>query len=199
MKHGHTSNYTISAEYRAWQHMKERCYNKNNKRYNDYGGRGICVCDRWLDSFENFYSDMGARPSVRHSLDRYPNNDGGYEPSNCRWATTQQQSKGKRNERLIQFEDGFYTMKELAAKLGKSNDFIRGRFIRGYKEKNRKNRLLVLKALSIKPLTVPQLKLETGLDRKGVYNALSPLKELGAVKHIGDKQWAFIKNIYDGI
>jgi hypothetical protein len=70
--------------------MRERCYSKNDKRYDRYGGRGIKVCERWINSFSNFYEDMGPKPSSRHSIDRI-NNEGNYEPSNCRWATPQVQ------------------------------------------------------------------------------------------------------------
>lgn len=91
MKHG--KRYT--KEYEAWQHMKSRCLNPKNKAYHNYGGRGITICDRWL-KFENFIADMGNAPTPKHSLDRYPNNDGHYEPGNCRWATPEQQNLNKR-------------------------------------------------------------------------------------------------------
>jgi len=90
MKNGITHGMTQSAEYNIWGKMKSRCYAKSNNRYYRYGGRGIKVCDRWLHSFENFYADMGPRPTKKHSIDRI-NNDGNYEPSNCRWATPKEQ------------------------------------------------------------------------------------------------------------
>jgi hypothetical protein len=76
--------------------MNQRCTNPRNKRYADYGGRGIQVCDRWRTSFAAFLEDMGRRPSPEHSIDRYPNNDGNYEPGNCRWATAKQQRANRR-------------------------------------------------------------------------------------------------------
>lgn len=76
-------------EYYAWQNMKDRCFNKRNKQWNDYGGRGITVCDDWVASFLVFYNHMGPRPDG-HSLDRVDVN-GNYEPSNCRWATQNEQ------------------------------------------------------------------------------------------------------------
>lgn len=76
--------------------MKARCTNPNNPRWEDYGGRGIKLCDRWLHSFEAFLADMGERPPGM-SLDRYPDNDGNYEPGNCRWATLKEQRANRRD------------------------------------------------------------------------------------------------------
>ena len=79
--------------------MIDRCANPNDKHYSDYGGRGIKVCDRWVNSVENFDTDMGERPH-NMTLDRI-DNDGNYEPTNCRWATSKEQSRNRRNNRLI--------------------------------------------------------------------------------------------------
>lgn len=89
-----------SVEFTTWQGMKSRCCNPFNRAYHNYGGRGIQVCQRWLDSFENFLADMGERPSPQHSLDRI-DNDGNYEPGNVRWATKREQTANKRSSRLI--------------------------------------------------------------------------------------------------
>lgn len=85
----------------VWWSMIQRCRNPNVKRYCRYGGRGITVCDRWM-LFENFVSDMGDRPSPKHSLDRI-DNDGNYEPSNCRWATATEQARNSTAARLVTF------------------------------------------------------------------------------------------------
>ena len=88
------------SEYQRWKAMKRRCFYQKDKHFKDYGARGITVCDRWM-SFENFIFDMGKCPDD-HSLERI-NNDGNYEPSNCRWANSSEQAKNKRNVVLIEF------------------------------------------------------------------------------------------------
>lgn len=84
-----------SSVYHTWVSMKQRCFDSAVHHYKYYGGRGITVCDRWLNSFENFYADMGDKPSPDHSIDR-KNNYGNYEPSNCRWATATDQMHNRR-------------------------------------------------------------------------------------------------------
>jgi hypothetical protein len=76
--------------------MKERCANPRHKDFGNYGGRGIVVCERWRDSFDDFCTDVGEKPTPKHSLDRYPNVNGNYEPSNVRWATAKEQAGNKR-------------------------------------------------------------------------------------------------------
>ena len=91
-KHGgwNTSEYTV------WSQMKQRCLNVRCKSYYKYGGRGIGVHESWINSFETFLRDVGPRPSMAHTLDRYPDNDGNYELGNVRWATVDQQANNKR-------------------------------------------------------------------------------------------------------
>ncbi len=99
--HGDTRKGAISPEYRAYTAMLARCRNPNVKAYKYYGGRGITVCERWMGSFENFLADMGRRPSVEHSLDRFPNQNGNYELDNCRWANPIEQGQNKRSTVML--------------------------------------------------------------------------------------------------
>ena len=93
-KHGHRSKYgKTSPTYNSWRDMKTRCLNSNCPDYKNYGGRGIKVCERWMD-FTNFLADMGEKPEGL-TLDRI-NNDGNYEPGNCRWATWKEQRRNQR-------------------------------------------------------------------------------------------------------
>lgn len=89
-----------SKEYRAWVNMKTRCYDSRIPNYDRWGGRGIKVCDRWVNSFEAFYSDIGPAPDGNSSVDRIDNN-GDYEPGNCRWATQQEQMRNTSTNRLV--------------------------------------------------------------------------------------------------
>ncbi len=92
--HGHWDGRRPSPEWNAWHHAIDRCTNPNNPKYHHWGGRGIKVCQRWLDSFDNFLADMGAKPRGR-VLDRQ-DNDGHYEPTNCRWATLSESNRNRR-------------------------------------------------------------------------------------------------------
>jgi hypothetical protein len=95
--HGMTNTHV----WRIWRSMINRCERPADISYPNYGGRGIVVCDRWRESFEAFLADMGEPTTTKHSIDRYPNKDGNYEPGNCRWATAEEQQNNTRKNRLI--------------------------------------------------------------------------------------------------
>jgi hypothetical protein len=103
-------------EHITWMRMKSRCYNPNYIQYADYGGRGIEVCSRWINSFVSFLSDMGEKP-IGYQLDRI-DNDLSYSPENCRWATPRQQANNKRNNRLLSFNGKTLTMSQWSRRTG---------------------------------------------------------------------------------
>ena len=119
-------------EYRSWQHMKSRCFNPNHKNYLDYGGRGIKVCDLWLN-FENFLADMGLKPTAKYSIDRI-DNDGDYCPDNCKWSTQTEQVNNRRSNRLITIDDVTLTIAQWAKKMNISEQLIYGRLKLGWSE-----------------------------------------------------------------
>jgi len=96
--HGQSRNGRQTALYRAWAGMKNRCLNPNYHAYRHYGGRGISVCDEWLNSFDAFATEVGPHPGKGYSLDRI-NVDGNYEPGNVRWATAAEQANNRRNSK----------------------------------------------------------------------------------------------------
>lgn len=92
-----------SSEYRVWQGIKKRCYNKTHTYYHNYGGRGITMCDEWLNDFAAFYRDMGQRPSLEHTIER-EDSDGNYCKENCRWATRIEQGNNTRRNVYYEFD-----------------------------------------------------------------------------------------------
>lgn len=130
-KEYHTEhNMSHTPEHNAWSAMQSRCYNPNNIRYNRYGGRGIKVDPRW-HTFEQFYADMGPRPSEQHSVDR-KNNDEDYSPENCHWATNEQQAYNKSNTKRFELNGKLVTIADLAKLTTLAGPVIRERIRRGW-------------------------------------------------------------------
>jgi len=117
--------------YSIWFGMLDRCFNKNHVGYHNYGGRGITVCDRWRRSFSAFREDMGERPSEHHSIDRFPDNNGNYEPGNCRWATDIEQGRNRRNNVVWTHNGITQTVSAWARTLGCSPSTLMYRRSRG--------------------------------------------------------------------
>lgn len=120
-----------SPEYATWGEMKKRCFCKTSKNYPHYGGRGITVCERWEKSYEDFLSDMGRKPSPQHSIDRIDNN-GNYEPGNCRWATKTEQASNTRRNKTITALGKTMTAAQWARETGVSEFRIYGRLRDGW-------------------------------------------------------------------
>lgn len=118
-KRNKTHGMTKSPEYSAWKHMIARCERPSDNRFHCYGARGIKVCERWKgkDGFRNFIADMGLRPGPRYSIDRI-NNDGNYEPSNCKWSTRVEQANNKEKNIIIFYQGQNKTLSAWSRELG---------------------------------------------------------------------------------
>jgi hypothetical protein len=114
--------------YDTWAQMLTRCRNPNHKWYHRYGGRGISVCERWL-TFENFYEDMGEKPAGL-TLDRV-DNDGNYEPGNCRWVAQKQQIRNRENTLMVEYEGKMTPVAELSERFGIRHKRVVARLKRG--------------------------------------------------------------------
>lgn len=129
-KHGASD----TPEHLVWKEMKRRCMSENRPQYKDYGGRGIKVCERWLNSFAAFLVDVGPRPSPKHSIER-KDNDGDYEPGNVRWATRREQSRNKRTNRFYTFRGEKLCLQDWAERFGIRDDTLRYRLKVGWSMK----------------------------------------------------------------
>lgn len=126
-----THGMSHSSEYKIWNGMIARCTNPRNPGFAKYGGRGITVCQRWLDGFEYFFADIGPRPSPNHSIDRI-DNDGNYEPGNVRWATSYEQRRNTSRSRFYTIGDQTLCMADWAKKSGICPKVVWGRINCGW-------------------------------------------------------------------
>lgn len=124
-RHGYAGTPT----YVAWKGMRNRCTNQNEPQFADYGGRGITICERW-GSFESFLADMGERPDGM-MLDR-EDNDGNYEPANCRWTTRTEQNRNRRSIKHVDFRGEIVCAAEAARRIGVTKDALYYRIRRGW-------------------------------------------------------------------
>lgn len=122
----HGGHKNAMKEYSAWQHMKARCLNPNNHNYHHYGGRGIKVCERWINSFENFINDMGEmpQPKNKYSLDRI-DHDGDYTPENCKWSTQKDQLNNQRRTKIYSYKGISKPFSYWCEELGLNKNMIR--------------------------------------------------------------------------
>lgn len=119
------------SEYSTWEHMLRRCYYKKDDKYSIYGARGITVCERWRTSFLSFLADMGRKPTPQHTIDR-KNNDGNYEPANCRWATAKEQGRNLRRSVYVEYNGERQLLMDVADRAGLNRAVIYGRLKMGW-------------------------------------------------------------------
>lgn len=125
-------NAVSTMERQSWNNMLQRCYNPKSNSYKYYGAKRVRVCRQWKNNFQQFLADMGPRPSAKHSLDRYPDPHGNYEPTNCRWATKRQQALNKRDTVKVLWKGEMMPLAEFAALIGVNARMISKRIERGW-------------------------------------------------------------------
>lgn len=180
--------------YSIWNMMKQRCGNPNCRSYKDYGYRGINVCERWM-KFENFRDDMGPRPAG-FSIERI-NNDGNYEPSNCRWASRAQQASNKRNTVRLTLNGEKTTVSELANMTGVSRDNVRHRIVK--KRETPQDVLDCKKTFSMLGEGKPNSKLTWALVDRMREEYYSPNRRRGILVRYSKSSGVSTSAIYDAI
>ncbi len=166
----------LPEEYSVWRGMINRCYNKNLISYKDYGGRGITVCDRWKNDFISFYSDMGQRPNNKHTIERI-NNELGYTPENCKWATSYEQARNRRSNINLTCNGITKCLQDWSDENGLSASTIRRRLNRMTEGEAIRTPSLVVKGKLIesngKKLTIDGWAKELGLDKTTIFRRLN--------------------------
>lgn len=132
VSHGHSYRGGRSSEYQCWQDIKARCLNPKHKYFSYYGARGITICDLWHDDFEAFLAAVGPRPSSKHTIDRYPDNNGNYEPNNVRWATRKEQSANRRNTLSVELNGKVMPLSDAIRIVGADDGLVYGRITHGW-------------------------------------------------------------------
>lgn len=190
--HGETRYSKVSTEYMTYVRMKGRCYNKKNRKYGIYGGRGITVCDRWLDSFENFLEDMGRKPSKIHSLDRI-NVNGNYEPLNCRWATPKEQANNTRKNLHYEYNGDTYTLDALS-KIFNVKPYTLRLYLKSHTTKEAEDRYLN-KITNVRKIG----KLDSDFNVVFEYKSIYQLAKKTGISHHTIKKRILKNNEIDGI
>ena len=124
-----THNMSKSGEHNSWTLMKQRCTNPNNPNFKDYGERGIKMFEPWIESFEEFFSHVGKKPTKFHTIERI-NNDGGYFPGNVKWGTRKEQANNQRSNHMITFEGETMNMTQWAKHLGVTRGLLKDRIVK---------------------------------------------------------------------
>ena len=150
----------IPPEYKIWTGIKSRCFNANTPAYIRYGGRGITMAREWQYNYEIFFTYVGSRPSPIHSIDRFPNGNGNYEPGNVRWATTTEQARNRNKTTMLTFNGQTKSLMEWAEIVGIGASVIRNRLNQGWD---------VVAALSVRKRQYVELEVPKPSRFKGVY------------------------------
>ena len=127
----YTNEVALKKAKSIFKNIKQRCYNSNNTRFKHYGGRGIIICNSWLESFDNFLKDMGIPPSHKHQLDRI-NNDGNYCPENCRWVTNQENNRNKQSDFDVTYKGETKQLREWVEELDLDFSTVKKRLLCGW-------------------------------------------------------------------
>lgn len=184
LKHGHARRIGNTPEYKVWSAMRSRCNNPRHASWKHYGGRGITVCERW-SLFSNFIEDMGMRPSKKHSIDRIDNN-GNYEPSNCRWATWKEQGRNRRDNKVITYRGENRPLSEWVEILGVDAKIVDSRINRlgwsteeafetppKFKSSLTKDQVQEIRVLAKANIPQRRIAARFGIDHKTVKDILS--------------------------
>lgn len=131
-RHGHCPRSGSTPEHQCWHSIKSRCLNPKHRFFKYYGALGVTICDRWRNDFAAFLADVGPRPSPKHSIDRFPDNNGNYEPGNVRWATATQQIDNRRSTILIEFRGERISRAEACRRLGLNRKRVNERIRQGW-------------------------------------------------------------------
>lgn len=169
VKHGKSK----TSEYNIWRGIKDRCLNPKSQQYDNYGGRGITICDEWRDSFIDFYKYVGSKPNQKDEIDRFPDNNGNYEPGNVRWATRKQQTRNTRVNHQLTFNGKTQCVGAWAEELGVNRYTILKRIKKGWPNEKvfssnvdqRQSRAIHLKMIEFdgKTQSVTEWSRETGI------------------------------------